>query len=96
MSKLRKSARGEDCTLQLFPYCNQNPETTVLCHLPSEQKGMAIKSPDWWGVYGCSACHDILDGRRKEKSLPPYELLQCTLWALYRTQKRMREKGIIE
>lgn len=32
---LRDSARGQCCTLQIPGICNSNPETTVLCHLPS-------------------------------------------------------------
>jgi hypothetical protein len=45
-TKLTKAARGEECTLQIHPYCNDNPETVVYCHLPSPDKGMALKSPD--------------------------------------------------
>lgn len=94
MSKLRESARGEECTLQIHPYCNGNPETVVLCHLPSERKGMALKSPDHWGAYGCSACHDVIDGRRKT-DLPADELLRCMMRGLYRTWERMILKGLI-
>lgn len=94
MSKLRKSARGEDCTLQLFPYCNQNPETTVLCHLPSLDKGMAIKSPDYWSAYGCSNCHDVIDGRKKT-GLSQLEVERCMWRGLFRTQKKMIEKGLM-
>ena len=49
-SKLTKAAKGQECTIQLFPYCNFNPETTVFAHAPSEDKGMARKSPDWWAL----------------------------------------------
>lgn len=30
--KLRKSARGQDCTLQIPVVCNRDPATTVLAH----------------------------------------------------------------
>lgn len=63
--KLRESARGQDCTLRLAGICNFNPETTVLCHLPCGQKGMGMKSPDNIACFGCSACHDAIDGRTK-------------------------------
>lgn len=59
--KLRKSARGRDCTIE-SEVCNYNPETTVLCHIDSEEKGMGIKSPDYFAVFACSACHQALDG----------------------------------
>lgn len=94
MSKLTQSAKGEDCTLQIFPYCNGNPETVVLCHLPSERKGTAIKSPDHWGAYGCSSCHDVIDGRRKT-DLGEAEILKCMMRGLYRTQKKMIGKGLV-
>jgi len=63
MSKLRKSAKGQTCTLQIAGVCNRNPETTVLAHLPSEWGGMGKKSPDFCAAFACSSCHDQLDGR---------------------------------
>lgn len=63
--KVRDSARGQDCTVRIPGACNFNPETTVLAHLPCGQKGMGMKGFDTVAVYACSACHDVLDGRRK-------------------------------
>ena len=93
--KLRDSARGEECTLQIFPYCNGNPETVVLCHLPSGS-GMGQKSPDWFAVYGCSNCHDIIDGRIIKDALWPHEIETAKKLALFRTWQRMIEKGLIK
>ena len=62
--KLRDSARGQECTLRMFGVCNFNPEITVLAHIACGQKGMGLKSPDNMAVFACSACHDLLDGRR--------------------------------
>lgn len=92
--KLRDSARGEECTLRIHPYCNGNPETTVLCHLPSGS-GMGQKSPDWFAVYGCSSCHDIIDGRHNHFNLKD-EIEQAKQDALFRTWERMIEKGLIK
>jgi hypothetical protein len=92
--KLRDSARGEECTLQIHPYCNGNPETVVLCHLPSGS-GMGQKSPDWFAVYGCSSCHDIIDGRVANNfSNGTITVLEQS--ALFRTWTRMIEKGLIK
>ena len=88
------SAKGEECALQIFPYCNHNPETTVTCHINCEDKGWALKSPDWWSVYGCSDCHDIIDGRRKT-DLSKAIINDCIMRGLYRTIKRKIEKGLI-
>jgi hypothetical protein len=93
--KLRDSARGEDCTLQIHPYCNGNPETVVLCHLPSGS-GMGQKSPDWFAVYGCSSCHDIIDGRSPLRGNVASQLYSIMNRALFRTWERMIEKGLIK
>lgn len=94
-TKLTKSARGEDCTLRIYPYCNGNPETTVFCHAPSDDKGMGIKSPDWWGAYGCSNCHDVIDGRGASEFTAD-ELRVFHMDGVYRTQKKMIDKGLIK
>lgn len=83
-SKLRNSAKGQLCTLQIPGICNHNPETVVLCHLPSENHGIAYKSDDFWAVYGCSNCHDVIDGRKLYK-WDVGELERTILKALYRT-----------
>ena len=95
--KLRDSARGEDCTLQIHPYCNGNPETTVLCHLPSGS-GMGQKSPDWYAAYGCSTCHDIIDGRFNNWDGVVYQadIENAKRMALFRTWERMIDKGLIK
>jgi hypothetical protein len=92
--KLRDSARGEDCTLQIHPYCNGNPETVVLCHLPSGS-GMGQKSPDWFAVYGCSTCHDIIDGRFNA-AMTIHAREQAVTRGLFRTWERMIDKGLIK
>ncbi|GKX50589.1 DUF1364 domain-containing protein [Budvicia aquatica] len=85
-SKLRNSAKGQLCTLQIPGICNHNPETVVLCHLPSENHGMGYKSDDFWAVYGCSSCHDVIDGRRAYQWRHG-EKERCFLAALYQTLK---------
>ena len=45
--------------------CNGNNETTVACHsnLAAHGKGMGIKADDRYVAWGCSSCHDAIDGR---------------------------------
>lgn len=64
MTPIRKAARNQECTLR-FPVCNYNIETTALCHsnLLADGKGMGLKAPDTAAAFGCSSCHDLLDGR---------------------------------
>jgi len=95
-TKLTKSARGEECTLRLYPYCNGNTETTVLAHINCDDKGMGIKSPDWWSCYSCSDCHDIIDGRRRADLPAHLDISEAILDGIYRTHKRMIEKGLIQ
>ena len=80
---LRKSALGQDCMIQLPGICNRNPETVVLCHLGGA--GMALKSPDYHAAFGCSSCHDVIDGRVKS-DYNREELIYIMMHAILRTQ----------
>lgn len=98
--KLRDSAEGEDCTLNIPGACNHDPTTTVLCHLPDESHGMSRKSDDHCAVYGCDGCHSVIDGKRPG-------ILRDLAWdgenldfyihrAMVRTWRRMIEKGLVK
>jgi hypothetical protein len=95
-SKLTKAARGQECTIQIHPYCNMNPETTVFAHAPSESKGMGIKSPDWWGADSCSVCHDIVDARITVNNVSISEIYRCHMRGVFRTMQRRIEQGLIK
>jgi len=92
MSKLRKSAKGRECTVRL-PCCNHNPETVVLAHLSGG--GMGLKRPDIHGAYACSACHDALDGRVGGIWDRDW-LRMCHMEAVLRTQEIMLREGLIK
>lgn len=95
-SKLRTAARGQECTVQLHPYCLWGfTETTVLAHAPSELKGMGNKSPDWWGADACSACHDLVDGRQRVPDLTAEEIYRAHIRGVFRTLQRRIEGGLI-
>ena len=97
MSKLRKSARDQDCTLQIFGVCNSNPETTVLAHLPDESGTgkMGGKSDDWIACFACSDCHDMIDGRRNnEFSKTDREWYEHR--AMMRTWRKWIDMGLIK
>lgn len=79
--KLRDSARGQNCTLNIAGVCNYNPETVVLCHFPSDVAGS--KATDISSGFGCSACHDAVDGR---VSSPEFQL--CKDFYMRRSQIR--------
>lgn len=91
---LRSSAQGEACTLNIASVCNYDSATVVLCHLPFlAGASMGKKAPDFCACYGCSACHDALDGRGVV--MPITEKLFYASRALVRTLARMSEKGLI-
>ena len=90
MTKIRKSARGEECTLRMPGVCNRNPETTVLCHIRLPGTGIGRKPEDWQAVYACSSCHNHMDGRAGSVDWKAV----CTAWA--RTLTAMNDKGLVK
>ncbi len=92
MTRLRKAAQGQPCTLRL-PGCDGGGDTTVLAHLRRfGLAGMAQKPPDWAGVFACFHCHDRLD--RRDPGLPVGD--GDILRALVETLRRQFEAGNIE
>ena len=64
MANLRKLALGRECLIRIPGICTMDSSTVVLCHYRmSGFSGIGMKSPDWLGAYGCSACHDVCDAR---------------------------------
>jgi len=92
-SKIRQSAKGEQCTVGVPHICNGDEGTVVLAHLNGA--GMGRKNPDYQAAYACSDCHEWLDGgfvrydgTRDERDLLHYR-------AVMRTQERLIEKELI-
>jgi hypothetical protein len=66
MTDLRAYAKGKPCMIRLVGICNRNNLTTVLCHeRVSGLSGGSMKAPDFFAAWGCSCCHDVVDGRVK-------------------------------
>ncbi|KUM02814.1 hypothetical protein AWB61_03095 [Chromobacterium sp. F49] len=91
---IRDSAAGETCTLQIAGICNGRADTTVLCHLPDESHGMGRKADDVSSCYGCSTCHDVIDGR-VPCDWQPGEKDFYMRRAMVRTLRRLLAKGLI-
>ena len=90
---LREAAKGRPCQIQIYGVCNHNPEATVLCHLPGP--GVGIKADDRHAAIGCSDCHDVVDGRRKQNV---WSVNDIELWfyeAVIRTQKIWIKEGLM-
>ena len=98
MTPIRKSARNQECTLCLPGVCNRDPATTVLCHsnFLADGKGMGLKAPDTAAAYGCSSCHDVLDGRRPRPDGFTKLDLEAVFYAgMEATHAVLRAKGLL-
>lgn len=98
LSKIRLSARGEECTVRLPYICNFNPDTTVLAHSNKQEhgKGMGLKADDEFAAYCCSSCHDVIDGRAPRPDGMSYEVMLGYFEAgIKRTREILRRKGLI-
>lgn len=98
MTPIRRAARGQDCTLQILGVCNGDPTTTVLCHSNqlADGKGMGLKAPDNAACFGCSSCHDVLDGRApRPDGMTHDDLLRQFEYARERTHQVLLAKGLM-
>lgn len=95
---IRRSAKNEECTIRLPQVCNFDTSTTVLCHsnLLEDGKGMGLKAPDTAAAYGCSSCHDVLDGRKPRPEGLSYELMIALFKeAIAQTNRILKRKGLL-
>ena len=94
MSKITKSAKGEECQVRIPEACNRNPETTVFAHLGGG--GLGMKRPDTEGAYACSGCHDVVDMRRRVQGLDYERIKLYHHEGAMRTRKILIDKGFIK
>ena len=96
MSKIRKSARGQQCQIRLAGICNHNPETVVLAHYRMAGTcGIGMKPSDIQAAYACSRCHDASDGRLKT-DLSPDEIQTAFAEGVMRTQQILIKQGLLK
>lgn len=98
MTPIRRAARGQECTLRISGVCNFDPSTVVLCHSNrlADGKGMGLKATDTAACFGCSACHDVLDGRRpRPEGITKADIEGAFCGAVQLTHVILREKGLM-
>lgn len=83
---LRRSAKGQRCTLNLPGICNYDEQTVVLAHIHDEQFGKSQKADDTSSMFCCFACHSAYDLHRT--GLDEAALLKMVLRAHFRTLRR--------
>lgn len=99
LTKIQASARDQDCSLRFPGVCNFRTDTTVLCHsnLLADGKGMGLKAADTRAVYGCVACHDVLDGRNTRPENMTYDhMLDLFEAGVRRTHEILTRKGLLK
>ena len=60
---LKKSAKGKNCTLEIINVCNHDNSTTKLTGVNYTAQS-AHETSDVSAIYACSACKDVLNGRK--------------------------------
>ncbi len=90
-AKLRNSANGRECTLNIVNICNYDRETVVLAHINTDFGKMGGKSDDYSACFACSNCHEAIDGHRVNKE----DNLFYTRRAMVRTWQIWFKEGII-
>ena len=90
--KLQRSARGQDCTLNVSGVCNYNPDTVVLAHVQVDGGKMGGKTHDFSACFACSQCHAWIDGYKGTEE----EILFYTRRAIIRTWEFWINKGLVK
>lgn len=98
MSKIRDSARGEECTVRIIGVCTRDPKTVIWSHArwQSAGRGKSIKAIDLAGAYACTACDAVYDGQVKRPEGMTQQQVDMD-WCMghFRSLLRLKEKGLI-
>lgn len=94
MKKITDSAKGEDCTIRLPGISNRDSETVVYCHINGIRFGHGTGIKTEFGAYGCSDCHEVVDGRRKSNYNHDY-IRASHLEGVIETLRKLNAKGLI-
>lgn len=95
---IRKSAKGEDCTVRL-PGCPHDPEQTIWSHYRGGAggKGGALKASDVAGAYACTHCDAVYDGQRPRPDGMTKDAVDLAwLEGHIRSLVRLRQKNLLD
>ena len=93
--RIMKAARSQACTLAIPGVCNHDPETVVFCHHNDGTGGSNRLTGPLTGGFGCSACHDCIDGRGFKGYLNG-ELEFFKRRSMIRTLNKLIEMGLVK
>ena len=98
MSKITTFAKGRDCTVRIPGICNDNPETSVMSHVPNGLrfgKGLGKKPSDLLVAIICYECHRHVDGQTLSEYSKEY--LEVSWWRGHgETLLLLEQEGIIQ
>ena len=94
MSAITEFAAQTQCQIRVPGICEFHH--AVLCHyrLPGTC-GAGQKPPDMQGAYGCTPCHDEVDGRVHRTDFTRSELRHMHAEGVMRSQLLMQRAGLI-
>jgi len=96
-TKIQASAKDQECCLNLVGICNYDTATTVLVHIGfggGDATNKRNRPNERNGVFSCSACHDMIDGRTEYPELMDKDRWFYIARGLVRTAEIRDEMGI--
>ena len=98
MSKIRQSARDEECQIRIPGICTHDNSQTIWAHANglAAGKGVGLKAIDECGAYACFACHNAYDRRvPTPKGLTRQDVESAFADGHFRSLVILKEKGLI-
>lgn len=94
MTNLRKDAQGKYCLIRVPGFCVSHD--ACLCHVRLIGiSGIGHKATDLLAAFGCTPCHDVVDGRVRS-SFTFDQRRQLLLEGMARTQAQWVEREIVK
>jgi hypothetical protein len=98
VSKIRESARGEECQVRIIGICTHDPATVIWSHArwDSGGKGGALKAIDLAGAYACTACDAAFDQLQNAHHLDRAQIDLDWFHGHLRSLVILKKKGLIK
>ena len=93
---IMNAARDEKCLLDIVGVCNHDRQTTVACHLGDGSGGSSKLTGPLSIVFGCSSCHDRIDGRTTKPKMRPEDKEFYMRRGMMRTVNRLIDMGLVK
>ena len=94
MTDLRKSARGQECSVRIPGVCIHTGPSVILAHIRTPGTGVGRQPHDMEAVIACGPCHDAI-GDGSERRLDRLGYTHYVLRALIVTGRVWRDLGLV-